>query len=52
MVAAPLSIATLEATAQKLGAAASLKVIAGADHFFGGYESTLVVALTRGLQGA
>jgi len=45
-------IATLEQTARKLGAAATLKVIAGADHFFAGYESTLADALEHALQGA
>ncbi|HUY28760.1 MAG TPA: alpha/beta family hydrolase [Candidatus Binataceae bacterium] len=45
-------IATLEQTARTLGAAATLRVIAGTDHFFGGSESALADAIERGLQGA
>ncbi len=33
----------------KLGASAALKFIAGADHFFGGYEQALAAALTSAL---
>lgn len=44
-------IATLEQAMQKLGAAASLKVIAGADHFFGGYEPALAGAIEGALAG-
>ncbi|HVA82300.1 MAG TPA: alpha/beta family hydrolase [Candidatus Binataceae bacterium] len=44
-------IATLEQTARTLGAAATLKVIAGADHFFGGCEAALDDAIARSIQG-
>ncbi|MFZ0658742.1 MAG: alpha/beta family hydrolase [Candidatus Binataceae bacterium] len=42
-------IPTLEQAQQKLGAAATLRVIAGADHFFGGYESLLADTIERAL---
>lgn len=42
-------IATLQKVATTLGAAASLKVIAGADHFFGGCESALAGAIEAAL---
>jgi len=44
-------IPTLEQAQQKLGAAATLRVIAGADHFFGGYESFLADTIERALSG-
>ncbi|MGB6553564.1 MAG: alpha/beta family hydrolase, partial [Candidatus Binataceae bacterium] len=44
-------IPTLEQAQQKLGAAATLRVIAGADHFFGGYESLLADTIERALSG-
>jgi len=42
-------IAALEKRLQKLGAAATLRVIAGADHFFGGYEPALAGAIEGAL---
>jgi uncharacterized protein len=44
-------IPALEQAMQKLGAAATLKVIAGADHFFGGYEPALVAEIEGALAG-
>jgi alpha/beta superfamily hydrolase len=44
-------IPTLEQAMQKLGAGATLKVIAGADHFFGGYEPALAGAIEGALAG-
>ncbi len=44
-------IPALEQAQQKLGAAATLKVIAGADHFFGGYEPALTAEIDGALAG-
>lgn len=44
-------IPALEKTLEKLGAAATLKVIAGADHFFGGYEPALAGEIEGALAG-
>ena len=44
-------IPEIEQAMQKLGAAATLKVIAGADHFFGGYEPALTGAIAGALSG-
>ena len=41
-------IPALEQALQKLGSVATLKVIAGADHFFGGYEPALAGAIEGG----
>lgn len=41
----------LEQAMQKLGAAATLKVITGADHFFGGYEPALAAEIEGALAG-
>jgi alpha/beta superfamily hydrolase len=45
-------IAALEAAVKKLGASATIKVIAGADHFFGGYEPELARVIEGALAGA
>ncbi|MGH7779342.1 MAG: alpha/beta hydrolase [Candidatus Binataceae bacterium] len=42
-------IATLQKVAKTIGAAASLKVIAGADHFFGGREPALAGVIEAAL---
>lgn len=44
-------IPALEQAMQKLGAAATLKVITGADHFFGGYEPALAAEIEGALAG-
>jgi alpha/beta superfamily hydrolase len=43
-------LAALEKTIEKLGPAATLKVIGGADHFFGGCESALADAIETASQ--
>lgn len=43
-------IAALEAAVKALGARASLKIIAGADHFFAGYEAALAGAIEGELE--
>ncbi|MHB8382500.1 MAG: alpha/beta hydrolase [Candidatus Binataceae bacterium] len=43
--------AALEQATRQLGAAAKLKIIAGADHFFGGYEPALAGAIEGALAG-
>jgi uncharacterized protein len=45
-------IPALEQSMRKLGAAATLKVIAGADHFFGGYEPALAAEIEGALAGS
>jgi alpha/beta superfamily hydrolase len=44
-------VAGLQALASRIGGSARLEIIAGADHFFGGYEAELSRAIADALKG-